>query len=89
MVNLFEDAEESAPVQSIGHGFFLDAILTPFDESAESRARHRPTMSPDSIHHPQGGRGRADAHTVRDPIDGSRVEEVYFFLTHVVKGGEG
>ena len=89
MVDLLEDAKEAASVESIGHGFFLDAILAPFNESAESRARHCTTMSPDSIHHPQGGRGWADVHPVRYPIDGGRVEEVDLFLTHVVKGGEG
>lgn len=71
---LFEDADESAPVQGIGHGLFLDAILATFDEGAESRARHRPTMPADGVHHPQGGRGGVNAHTFRNPIDGRRVE---------------
>ena len=86
---LFEDAKEAASVEGIGHGLLLYAILAPLHEGAESRARHRPTMSTDGIHHPQGGRGWADVHPFRNPIDRGRVEEVDLFLTHVVKGGEG
>lgn len=89
MFPLFEDAEEAASVESIRHGLFLDAILAAFDESAESRARHRTTMSTDGVHHPQGGRGGVNAHTFRNPIDGGRMEQVYLFLTHAVKGGRG
>lgn len=86
VVDLLEDSDESAPVQGIGHGLFLDAILATFDEGAESRARHRPTIATDGVHHPQGGRGGVNAHTFGDPIDGSRVEEVDLFLTHAMKG---